>query len=420
MVYKNKVDMMIKKIGCVRVLDPIGDGGTSKVYLGYDEELKIDCAIKEIPLGNEIDANIIEREIRIMKSFNHPNIVKLYRVYKTKRCYYMIMELCEGGELFDLVDSNGALDENIARFYFQNLIDALDYIHSKNTAHRDLKPENILVSADGHIKIIDFGLANTFTSSNRFLKTRCGTPNYVAYEVLYEEEYSGEKADIWGAALVLYVMLSAKLPFEDTTLDLVVKKISTLDLTFGENMPPAAVDLIKRIIVREPDARPTIREIREDPWFSINYHKVEGLTIPENDFSIIELNSDISLNSNICPNGECKLNVFQFVSHITNIDFYQILSHNEVANPVFTFSTPIEHSTLLKKIETFLAETGATIRNEGSSLKVYFQLGISAVSFRFYAIPVFRDLTIVKMVRLDNETKGFQIITKRIFDQYSK
>ncbi|RRT48360.1 hypothetical protein B296_00046276 [Ensete ventricosum] len=142
---------------------------------------------------------------------------------KTK--IYMVLEFITGGELFDRIARNGKLKEDEARKYFQQLIDAVDYCHSRGVFHRDLKPENLLLDSNGVLKISDFGLSALPQQEDGLLYTTCGTPNYVAPEVVKDKGYDGAKSDIWSCGVILFVLMAGYLPFEDSNLMSLYKKV---------------------------------------------------------------------------------------------------------------------------------------------------------------------------------------------------
>lgn len=137
----------------------------------------------------------VKREIRVLKTFHHPHIIRLYDVISTPACIFLVMECLPGGELYNLLDRNGRLPEDQARLYFQQIISGLDYCHTYRVVHRDIKPENILLDQFGNIKIADFGLSNLMPDGD-YLKTSCGSPNYAAPEVISGNRYCGPEVDV--------------------------------------------------------------------------------------------------------------------------------------------------------------------------------------------------------------------------------
>ena len=147
-----------------------------------------------------------------MKRLNHPNVIRLLDIIENEKAIYLVMEWCEE-ELFDYIVSNERLNELEACKIFGQILAAVEYIHSLNIAHRDLKPENILFDQNGIIKIVDFGLSNTF-SSNSTLSTACGSPGYASPDMLKGQPYNGVRVDVWSLGVVLYAMIVGYLPFD--------------------------------------------------------------------------------------------------------------------------------------------------------------------------------------------------------------
>ncbi|KAK1300420.1 CBL-interacting serine/threonine-protein kinase 8 [Acorus calamus] len=213
----------------------------------------------------------IKREISIMKLVRHPHVVRLHEVLATRTKIYIILEFITGGELFDKIVRQGRLSEAEARRFFQQLIDGVDYCHSKGVYHRDLKPENLLLDSQGTLKISDFGLSAWPEQGGSLLRTTCGTPNYVAPEVLSHKGYNGAVADVWSCGVILYVLITGYLPFDEEDLTTLYSKIEKAEFSCPSWLPVGAKSLISRILDPNPDTRIQIQDIRNDEWFSDDY-----------------------------------------------------------------------------------------------------------------------------------------------------
>ncbi|KAG2552352.1 hypothetical protein PVAP13_9KG423500 [Panicum virgatum] len=191
----------------------------------------------------------------------------------SKARIFIVLEYVTGGELFEIIATNGRLKEDEARKYFQQLINAVDYCHSRGVYHRDLKLENLLLDAAGNLKVSDFGLSalTEQLKADGLLHTTCGTPNYVAPEVIEDGGYDGATADIWSCGVILFVLLAGYLPFEDENIIALYKKISEAQFTCPSWFSPGAKNLITRILDPNPTTRITIAQILEDPWFKKGY-----------------------------------------------------------------------------------------------------------------------------------------------------
>jgi len=228
------------------------------------------------------DACRVEREISILKQVNHPNIVLLYEIIETSEELFLIMEYTPGGELFDYIVNKAVLDEHETRSLFRQIISGIEYLHKLKISHRDLKPENMLLDADKNIKIVDFGLSNSYKDSG-MLETACGSPCYVAPEMIAGKTYSGAAVDIWSAGVVLFVMLCGYLPFEDKNTSKLYKKIMDGAFTIPEHISDSAKNLIRGILNTEPSVRYTIEDIKNHRWFTNNM----SLTWPLKDINAI-------------------------------------------------------------------------------------------------------------------------------------
>ncbi|XP_052875149.1 CBL-interacting serine/threonine-protein kinase 20-like isoform X10 [Gossypium arboreum] len=253
----------------------LGQGTFAKVYYARNTTTGLSCAIKiidkeKIMKGGLIDQ--IKREISVMRLVKHPNVVRLYEVMASKLKIYFVMEYVKGGELFGKV-TKGKLKENDARQYFQQLIAAVDYCHSRGVYHRDLKPENLLVDENRNLKVSDFGLSALRESRRQdgLLHTTCGTPAYVAPEVINMKGYDGAKVDIWSCGVILYVLLAGFLPFHDENLMELYKKITKGEFRCPQWFPPEVRKLLSKILDPNPSQRIMVAKIMENSWFKKGY-----------------------------------------------------------------------------------------------------------------------------------------------------
>ncbi|XP_077211119.1 CBL-interacting serine/threonine-protein kinase 24-like isoform X1 [Tasmannia lanceolata] len=266
--------MVMRKVGKYEVGRTIGEGTFAKVKFAQNTETAETVAIKILSKSTILKHKMVDqikREISIMKIVRHPNIVRLHEVLASQAKIYIILEFITGGELFDKIVHQGRLGENESRRYFQQLIDAVDYCHSKGVYHRDLKPENLLLDSNGNLKISDFGLSALPQQGVGLLHTTCGTPNYVAPEVLSHLGYDGSAADVWSCGVILYVLMAGYLPFDETDLPTLYRKVNAAEFSSPPWFSPGADSLIHRILDPNPKTRIQIEGIKNDPWFSKNY-----------------------------------------------------------------------------------------------------------------------------------------------------
>ncbi|GFS34810.1 SOS3-interacting protein 3 [Actinidia rufa] len=249
----------------------LGHGTFAKVYrarhlvTGKSVAMKVVGKEKVMKVGM---TEQVKREISVMKMVQHPNIVELHEVMASKTNIYFAMELVRGGELFSKV-AKGRLREDAARNYFQQLISAVDFCHSRGVYHRDLKPENLLLDDDGNLKVTDFGLS-AFADHLRqdgLLHTTCGTPAYVAPEVIGKKGYDGAKADIWSCGVILYVLLAGFLPFQEDNIVSLYRKIYRGDFKCPPWFSPESRRLITKLLDPNPSTRITAAKIMESSFF---------------------------------------------------------------------------------------------------------------------------------------------------------
>ncbi|CUG82099.1 serine-threonine protein kinase, putative [Bodo saltans] len=269
---------MGKKIGKYELGKTLGTGNFSKVKVGTDAETGETWAIKIIDkeqLAKERMEEQLKREIAVMKMLKQANIVQLKEVMQTANHIYLVLELVTGGELFDKIVAAKRFDEPTARKYFHQLISGIHYCHSQGIAHRDLKPENLLLDANDTLKISDFGLSNLqrggADGQGTLLQTVCGTPNYVAPEVLKERGYNGITADVWSCGVVLFVMLAGFLPFDDPNMNALFNKIERGEYRMARHFSDQAKDLIAKMMTVDPTKRITIQGIVDHPWFQVGF-----------------------------------------------------------------------------------------------------------------------------------------------------
>lgn len=266
--------MGVKKVGHYLLLETIGHGSFGKVKHAVHEDSGEQFAIKvlrkkKIRLKNLTQQ--VRREISVMASLTHPNIVRLYQVLASESSVFIVMELVTGGELFDEILRRKRLPEDEARVYFRQLIEAVDYCHKSGVFHRDLKPENLLLDDFGRVKITDFGLSNLRGADTvaELLYTQCGTPHYVAPEIIRSAErgYSGAKMDIWSCGIILFVLLAGYHPFDDNDLKRLFEKIVCADVEYPDHFSDSVRKLLSSMLCADPMKRASIAMIQRDEWY---------------------------------------------------------------------------------------------------------------------------------------------------------
>ena len=258
------------------VIKQLGKGGYGKVYEVKNKKSNEIRACKHLSKLNIKNLEKFEREINILINSDHPNIIKIYEIYESKKSLYLVMEECKGGEVFDRIiehiQSKTMYSEKDAAEILKQVMSAVEYCHNNGICHRDLKPENLLYLNPGGekgnpIKVIDFGLSQIISPEKR-LKTKVGTAYYVSPEIL-KGDYT-EKCDVWSAGVILYIFLSGDPPFNGPSDSDIYNKISQMKFTFPEKkwktISNEAKDLIIHMIAPE-NQRYTAKQVLEHPWF---------------------------------------------------------------------------------------------------------------------------------------------------------
>jgi 5'-AMP-activated protein kinase catalytic alpha subunit len=260
----------------------LGQGAYSKVYHGRNlktgESVAIKVLKKEEILAKTGRVDRIKTEISVMRTLRHPNIVQLYEVMADKNKIYFVMEYVNRGDFLQMLQKlhqeEKQLDEDTARKYFQQLISAMDFCHSRGVYHRDLKPDNILLDDNGNIKIVDFGLSaiKENVGNDGLLHTRCGTPGYFAPEIVNGAGYDGVKADVWSCGVMLYILISGCHPFSEFDLMPLFRQMCSRDFIFPlESFQDEVGSLLFKMLDPNPNTRITIPQIMQVPWFRVGF-----------------------------------------------------------------------------------------------------------------------------------------------------
>ncbi|OBZ90109.1 Serine/threonine-protein kinase KIN4 [Choanephora cucurbitarum] len=272
--YKKK---RISRLGPFLLLKTIGVGEFGKVKLARHIQTGQIVAIKLVKREN-IDSSQLDKiqtEINILKTLNHPYIVKLLSVNETSSSIGMVLEYAPGGELFEYIYKERYLKEDEARRLFAQLISSVYYMHKKNIVHRDLKLENILLDHQRNIIVTDFGFANQFTSTTgNLMSTSCGSPVYAAPElVMTGRLYVGTSVDIWSCGIILYAMLCGYLPFDDDVknpngdnIGRLYRYIMSHKPKYPQHLSHDAKDIISQMLVPDPSERCDLETIICHPW----------------------------------------------------------------------------------------------------------------------------------------------------------
>lgn len=256
-----------------KILKMLGKGSFGKVYMASqvltNRVVAIKCLDKKA-VKEDNRKNKILHELLMFKTLSdHPNVTQIYEVFENKKYFFFVMEYASGGDLLQLMKRKNRLTEHTARGIFIQLVRGLKYIHSKGILHRDIKLDNILlIEADGELKakICDFGVSR-FVKDHEVINEQCGTPAYIAPEIIRKKGYKGFTVDIWSLGVLLYAMVMGAMPFKASNIDGLHDKILNRDCEMEDpEVSQEALDLIEKMLTINPDKRITLDEIIEHNW----------------------------------------------------------------------------------------------------------------------------------------------------------
>lgn len=383
----NKNNVLMHRYELGRLL---GQGTFGKVYYARSLQTGQSVAIKVIDKDKIMKVGIInqiKREISIMRMVRHPYIIHLYEVMATKTKIYFVMEYAKGGELFNKV-AKGKLKEDLARKYFHQLINAVDFCHSRGVYHRDLKPENILLDENENLKISDFGLSALAESRRQdgLLHTTCGTPAYVAPEVISRKGYDGARSDIWSCGVILFVLLSGYLPFHSSNLMELYRKIGKAEFKCPKWISPEARRLLIRILDPNPMTRTSIAKIKESTWYK------QGLSM--------KMEGNDAESSTSTSQHDTSAEERQDVSRLSNLNAFDIIS----LSAGFDLSRLFEEPSVKKEARFISLKPASVIISKLEELAKRMKLKISK-----------KDAGLFKFEGTKEGRKGFLSIDAEIF-----
>ncbi|OVA20808.1 Protein kinase domain [Macleaya cordata] len=364
----------------------LGCGAFAKVYHAREiktgQSVAIKCISKQKIIKGGLMAHV-KREISIMRRLHHQNIVKLFEVLATKTKIYFVMEFVKGGELFAKV-AKGRFSEDLSRKYFHQLISAVRYCHSHGVFHRDLKPENLLLDENGDLKVSDFGLS-ALTDQIRndgLLHTLCGTPAYVAPEILAKKGYDGAKIDIWSCGIILYVLNAGYLPFNDPNLMVMYRKIYKGEFRCPKWMSQDLRRFLNRLLDANPNTRITIDEIIRDPWFRKGY-KEESVKFNFEEEEFFGINKaavkDDSINVSF-------LNAFDLISFSSGCDLSGLFDESVNSQDGERFVSAESPEKIIEKIEEVAKKENVAVKRKEWRIMLVGQKGNLVVGIDVYRL----------------------------------
>nr|XP_043619130.1 CBL-interacting serine/threonine-protein kinase 23 [Erigeron canadensis] len=371
------------RVGRYELGRTLGEGTFAKVKFARNVETGENVAIKILDKEKVLKHKMItqiKREISTMKLIRHPNVIRMYEVMASKTKIYIVLEFVTGGELFDKIATKGRLKEDEARKYFQQLINAVDYCHSRGVFHRDLKPENLLLDASECLKVSDFGLSALpqQVREDGLLHTTCGTPNYVAPEVINNKGYDGAKADLWSCGVILFVLMAGYLPFEESNLMALYKKIFKAEFTCPPWFSSSAKKLIKRILDPNPVTRITTAEVIENEWFKKGYvppsFEQEDVSLADVDAIFNEAGDSPVLvveNRDERPAQPVTMNAFELISKSQGLNLSTLFEKQMgLVKRETRFTSKCPANEIISKIEEAATPLGFDVKKNNYKLKL--------------------------------------------------
>lgn len=412
------------KIGNYLIKKLIGQGAYSSVFLceekiistnDKEDDKKADkkryVACKVISKAKVEEKNAtdrLEREINIHQIMHHPYVVQLIDVQRDPTNYYIFLEYCSNGELYNIIKKNRKIRESEAAIIFKQILLGLQYIHSKNVCHRDLKPENILVDSFGRIKISDFGLSKLFDSDkNSFTSTPCGSPCYASPECISGNPYDGKKSDIWSCGVILYTLTTGLLPWTKRTQSQLFQQIKNADFKIPSNISDLCSNMISRLMTVDCNKRITIKAALIHPFLKralvpcpkidrkfVSLRKIDRFLGKDEDFEYKEIichltkehrESDSKCGNNffrvrkdidndqfndnqelIRDNSDININVISNVSDVTNDGVVEDIDNDKKKLPPLPPQARKESIKKHKNIGMFLIHSLAPRRSENN------------------------------------------------------
>jgi serine/threonine protein kinase len=285
--------LSIRRIGDYDLVRTLGSGSTGKVYLAIHRQTHEKLAVKVVPRNNldpskknsketrQSREKRIFREAAMLNLIEHQHIVNLRDFLITTDYFCLFFEFVEGVQLLDYIIMHGKLKETRARAFFRQILSAVDYCHRNSIVHRDLKIENIMVDEkNGRCKLLDFGLSN-FYNPDECLKTFCGSVYFAAPELLCGRLYTGPEVDVWSLGVILFTLVTGRVPFEDKNIAALHEKIKSCRYNIPDHLSPGCKELLSKMICRDPGQRATMDDVIFHSWVNEAYGEVPAYLSPE-------------------------------------------------------------------------------------------------------------------------------------------
>ncbi|KAK4777960.1 hypothetical protein SAY87_018147 [Trapa incisa] len=360
-------------IGKYRLGRTIGEGTFAKVKLAVDGLNGRQVAIKIINKQMVTQNNLKSQATSLIENCKI-SLPQFLQVIGTKTKVYMVMEYVPCGQVSDKLSYVGRFMENEARKLFQQLIDAVDYCHNRGVCHRDLKPENLLLDIEGNLKVSDFGLS-ALRKPGDMLSTACGSPCYVAPEILGDIGYDGAAADIWSCGVILFELLTGTLPFDDRSIMNLYRKILRAEYKFPAWFTENQKRLLTRILEPNPEKRITIPEIIEDPWYQTNYKPACGFEDDKKNHDDVNTAFDASEDKmdaeRTVPTSSNFINAFQLIAMSNDLDLSGLFEEEDDNIQKTKLGSKNTISDTFKKIEAAANDLSLSIQRQNNKIKIH-------------------------------------------------
>lgn len=247
----------------------LGQGSFAKVRLAWHKLTGVRVAVKSYDksrLTEPAHWRRTQQEIRLMERLNHPNVIRLLETLESPKRIHIVMEYAGGGNLCKYVKARKRLGEADARGIFVQLLMSVEYLHNCGIIHRDIKLENVLFDENRNMKLVDFGFSVGCRDPTKKLKIFCGTPSYMAPEIVMRQQYAGRPVDVWSLGVLLYAMLCGMFPFVAKSYPELYKKIVRAQLRLPDHMSSAVKDLLRRMLHPDATKRATLSQVRRHAW----------------------------------------------------------------------------------------------------------------------------------------------------------
>ncbi|CAK7327158.1 unnamed protein product [Dovyalis caffra] len=368
----------------------LGRGSFAKVYAARSLSDKTQLAAIKIIDKTKTDASMEPRIISEISAMHrlqhHQNILKIHEVMATKTKIYLVMELALGGDLFSKIRKTGKLKESAARRYFQQLVSALRFCHQNGVSHRDIKPHNLLLDGKGNLKITDFGLSalKNGGGGGGLLHTACGTPAFTAPEVMARRGYDGAKADAWSCGVMLFFLLSASLPFDDSNLAVMCRRIHKGEYQVPSCIPKPVKSIIIQLLDPNPNTRMSIEALMNHAWF------LKKFELPTQS-SLFEL--DYKNSCKFDKSAVASINAFDIITMSSGLDLSGLFEVKNWRERRFTSSETVERVT--ERVKEVGGRLGYRVEEGNGGVAI--GLGKERVGLVFEVLEIVEKLLVVEV-----------------------